>query len=73
MCCLLWHIYEMHPALSLKSGCDISPLHIYHDYLQQYSISRAVHVLDCLSSWCAKEDSVRPRNIGHLSFLAAVA
>jgi hypothetical protein len=22
MCCLLWHIYEMHPALSLKSGCD---------------------------------------------------
>ena len=24
MCCLLWHIYEMHPALSLKSGCDRS-------------------------------------------------
>jgi hypothetical protein len=23
MCCLLWRIYEMHPALSLKSGCDI--------------------------------------------------
>jgi hypothetical protein len=22
MCCLLWHIYEMHPALSLKSRCD---------------------------------------------------
>jgi hypothetical protein len=22
MCCLLWRIYEMHPALSLKSGCD---------------------------------------------------
>jgi hypothetical protein len=23
MCCLLWRIYEMHPSLSLKSGCDI--------------------------------------------------
>jgi hypothetical protein len=22
MCCLLWCIYEMHPALSLKFGCD---------------------------------------------------
>jgi hypothetical protein len=22
MCCLIWRIYEMHPALSLKSGCD---------------------------------------------------
>jgi hypothetical protein len=22
MCCLLWRMYEMHPALSLKSGCD---------------------------------------------------
>jgi hypothetical protein len=22
MCSLLWRIYEMHPALSLKSGCD---------------------------------------------------
>jgi hypothetical protein len=22
MCCLLWRIYEMHPALSLKTGCD---------------------------------------------------
>jgi hypothetical protein len=22
MCCLLWRIYEMHPTLSLKSGCD---------------------------------------------------
>jgi hypothetical protein len=22
MCCLLWRIYEMHPALSLKSRCD---------------------------------------------------
>jgi hypothetical protein len=22
MCCLLWHIYEMHPTLSLKFGCD---------------------------------------------------
>jgi hypothetical protein len=22
MCCLLWRIYEMHPALSLNSGCD---------------------------------------------------
>jgi hypothetical protein len=22
MCCLLWRIYEMHPALSLKPGCD---------------------------------------------------
>jgi hypothetical protein len=26
MCCLLWCIYEMHPALSLKSGCDTLPL-----------------------------------------------
>jgi hypothetical protein len=22
MCCLLWRIYEMHPALSLKYRCD---------------------------------------------------
>jgi hypothetical protein len=22
MCCLLWRIYEMHPALFLKSECD---------------------------------------------------
>jgi hypothetical protein len=22
MCCLLWRRYEMHPALSLKFGCD---------------------------------------------------
>jgi hypothetical protein len=24
MFCLLWRIYEMHPALSLKPGCDRS-------------------------------------------------
>jgi ribonuclease HI len=24
MCCLLWRIYKMHPALSLKTGCDIA-------------------------------------------------
>jgi hypothetical protein len=24
MCCLLWRIYEMYPALSLKSGCNRS-------------------------------------------------
>jgi hypothetical protein len=23
ICCLLWRMYEMHPALSLKTGCDI--------------------------------------------------
>jgi hypothetical protein len=23
MCCLLWRIYATHPALSLKSGCDM--------------------------------------------------
>jgi hypothetical protein len=28
MCCLLWRIYEMHPALSLKSGCDINVINI---------------------------------------------
>jgi hypothetical protein len=22
ICCLLWRMYEMHPALSLKAGCD---------------------------------------------------
>jgi hypothetical protein len=22
ICCLLWGMYEMHPALSLKTGCD---------------------------------------------------
>jgi hypothetical protein len=27
MCYLLWCIYEMHPALSLKSGCD-TPLQL---------------------------------------------
>jgi hypothetical protein len=27
MCCLLWHIYEIHPVLSHKSGCDnVKPL-----------------------------------------------
>jgi hypothetical protein len=24
ICCLIWRMYEMHPALSLKSGCDRS-------------------------------------------------
>jgi hypothetical protein len=24
ICCLLWHMYEMHPTLSLKTGCDRS-------------------------------------------------
>jgi hypothetical protein len=28
MCCLLWRIYEMHPALSLKSGCDRSGIRV---------------------------------------------
>jgi hypothetical protein len=23
ICCLLWRMYEMHPALFLKTGCDI--------------------------------------------------
>jgi hypothetical protein len=22
ICCLLWRMYEMHPDLSLKAGCD---------------------------------------------------
>jgi hypothetical protein len=22
ICCLLWHMYETHPALFLKTGCD---------------------------------------------------
>jgi hypothetical protein len=22
ICCLLWRMYEMHPALSFKTGCD---------------------------------------------------
>jgi hypothetical protein len=26
MCCLRWRIYDMHPALSLKSGCDMQPV-----------------------------------------------
>jgi hypothetical protein len=30
MCCLLWLIYEMHPALSLKFGCDIPQGHAAH-------------------------------------------
>jgi hypothetical protein len=34
MCCLLWHIYEMHPALSLKSGCDIQTS--YYLYISKY-------------------------------------
>jgi hypothetical protein len=24
ICCLLWRMYETHPALSVKTGCDIS-------------------------------------------------
>jgi hypothetical protein len=27
ICCLLWRMYEMHPTLSLKTGCDSSPWH----------------------------------------------
>ena len=27
ICCLLWRMYEMHPALSLKSGCDTRRIH----------------------------------------------
>jgi hypothetical protein len=31
ICCLLWRMYEMHPALFLKTGCDRTkvggPLH----------------------------------------------
>jgi hypothetical protein len=52
---------------------QFSPLHNYEDQLQQCSIGRVVHVSDHLSSWCAKEDSVRQRNAVHLSFLEAVA
>ena len=26
ICCLIWHMYEMHPALSLKIGCDMCNL-----------------------------------------------
>jgi hypothetical protein len=36
-------------------------------------LAKVYHVPNRLSSWCAKEDSVRPRNAVHLSFLAAVA
>jgi hypothetical protein len=49
------------------------PLHTRQDQLQQCSVGRVVHVPDRLSSWCAKEDSVRQRNAVHLSFLAAGA
>jgi hypothetical protein len=27
ICCLLWRMYEMHPALSFKTGCDTYTLH----------------------------------------------
>jgi hypothetical protein len=36
ICCLLWRMYEMHPTLSLKSGCDTKiPLEftILHKYI----------------------------------------
>jgi hypothetical protein len=26
ICCLLWCMYEMHPALFLKTGCDTTGL-----------------------------------------------
>jgi hypothetical protein len=32
ICCLLWRMYEMHPALSLKSGCDRSGIRGNVDY-----------------------------------------
>jgi hypothetical protein len=28
ICCFLWHMYEMHPAFSLKSGCDRSGIRV---------------------------------------------
>jgi hypothetical protein len=37
------------------------------------SYNRAIHVLDRLSAWCAKEDSVKLRNAVHFTFLAVVA
>jgi hypothetical protein len=47
---------------------QVSPLHKCQDQLQQRSIGRVIHVLDRLSSRCAKEDSVKQRNTVHLSF-----
>jgi hypothetical protein len=59
-----------------RAGYDsiwVVVLHTCQDQLQQCSIGKVVHVTDRLSSWCAKEDSVRQRNTVYLSFLTAVA
>jgi hypothetical protein len=29
ICCLLWRMYEMHPALFFKTGCDTNLSRIY--------------------------------------------
>jgi hypothetical protein len=56
MCCLLWRIYEMHPALSHKSGCDnVKPLINYaaqnleYIYLDTQNLDYIYNSLVCLS------------------------
>jgi hypothetical protein len=44
ICCLLWRMYEMHPSLSLKSGCDIRRGR-KTEYLD-------IPLKDCIKVWC---------------------
>jgi hypothetical protein len=48
MCCPLWRMYEMHPALSLKSGCDTGALWLLRSdfWLAQFIVACASTV-DC--------------------------
>jgi hypothetical protein len=40
ICCLLWRMYEMHPALSFKTGC-----YIWH--IINMHVSYSLYSIDC--------------------------
>jgi hypothetical protein len=40
--CLLWRMYEMHPALFLKTGCYIIPKDITKNSYSPYLVEKAV-------------------------------
>ena len=38
ICCLLWRMYEMHPALFLKTGCDSKYVFISNVFIKDTSL-----------------------------------
>jgi hypothetical protein len=63
MCCLLWHIYEMHPALSLKSGCDTLLNHYTFDHVYLFHL---VQMNISYSSYANAKTNVLPSLIMYL-------